>query len=122
MYLGSRLKTLRTQKKLSQQELAEKLRINRVTYSQYEVNRREPNIETMQKLADFFDVSLDYLLGRSDDPAQVEQDVRTSTPDLADILKKRPLFKGKPIAAKDLDFLEDFLERLHEYSKNKKGT
>lgn len=66
--LGNRLKKLRLQKKLTQEELAEKLGITRGTYAHYEINKRQPDYETLQKLADFFNVSVDYLLGRTDDP------------------------------------------------------
>ena len=59
-----RLKELRKQQKLTQQEVAEKLFISQHGYSNYEIEKTEPNIETLCKLADLFNVSLDYLVGR----------------------------------------------------------
>lgn len=68
MTFQSRLRNLRRAKKLTQQEIADKLGITRQAYGYYENenSKREPDIETIQKLAEIFDVSTDYLLGRSD--------------------------------------------------------
>lgn len=79
MDLGTRLKVLRKNNKLSQQKLAETLGMNRVTYSQYEINRRIPDIETLQKLAVFFDVSLDYLSGRTEDQTPNSKEIKYKT-------------------------------------------
>ena len=55
---------LRTLEKKSQGEVADFLKIPRTTYSSYEQNKSEPSIETLIKLADYYNVSLDYLVGR----------------------------------------------------------
>ena len=60
-----RLKELRTAKGISQQELAEELSVHTMTISGYERGIRRPNFETLDALADYFDVSVDYLLGTS---------------------------------------------------------
>jgi transcriptional regulator with XRE-family HTH domain len=67
MTVGERLKKLRTEKGLSQQELSKQIGINRSTYARYETNDNQADYETLQKLADFFSTSVDYLLGRTDD-------------------------------------------------------
>jgi len=67
MNFAKRLRFLRAQKGLSQAETARRLNINRITYGQYETGRRHPDYETLQKIADFFNCSLDYLLGREVD-------------------------------------------------------
>ena len=59
-----RLLELRNKKNITQKEIAEKLFLTQNGYSSYENGRTEPNIETLCKLADFYDVSLDYLVGR----------------------------------------------------------
>ena len=64
--LGARLKKLRKAKKLTQQDLASKINVTHVSISGYESGRRSPDTDTLQKIADYFDVSVDYLLGRSD--------------------------------------------------------
>lgn len=61
------LNKLRKLKGVSQKQLANELGdINQQTISHYETGIREPNIQTLIKLADYFDVSIDYLVGRSD--------------------------------------------------------
>lgn len=59
-----RLLELRNKKNITQKEIAEKLFLTQNGYSSYENGRTEPNIETLCKLADYYDVSLDYLVGR----------------------------------------------------------
>jgi transcriptional regulator with XRE-family HTH domain len=51
---------------MTQRQLAEALRVTVRTITNYENGSREPNIATLIALADYFDVSLDYLVGRSD--------------------------------------------------------
>jgi len=65
MSFGKRFKTLRLEKNLTQAELAKILSIGESTISFYESDKREPDYETLQKIADFFNVSVDYLLGRT---------------------------------------------------------
>ncbi len=64
--LGSRLKKLRGNR--TQDDIAKLLGISRARYSHYENERSEPDTETLQKLADIFNTSTDYLLGRTDNP------------------------------------------------------
>ncbi|EHF3608986.1 helix-turn-helix domain-containing protein [Listeria innocua] len=63
---GENLKKLRKANNLTQEELAKKLGVARTTYSSYEQNRRMPDIDVQNKIADLFEVSLDYLHGRTD--------------------------------------------------------
>lgn len=63
----------------TQEEVAKSLGLNRASYSHYETGRYEPNLEMLNKMADYFDVSLDYLLNRSDEPKnndELEPDIR----------------------------------------------
>jgi transcriptional regulator with XRE-family HTH domain len=66
MKLGKRLKELREEKGLLQKDVAKYLKITTSAYGYYEQGKRDPDTETLQKLADFFNVSVDYLLGRTD--------------------------------------------------------
>ncbi|ELY0834599.1 helix-turn-helix domain-containing protein [Listeria monocytogenes] len=63
---GENLMKLRKANNLTQEELAKKLGVARTTYSSYEQNRRMPDIDVQNKIADLFEVSLDYLHGRTD--------------------------------------------------------
>lgn len=67
---GERLKLLRIEKGLTQKEIAEFLGIATNAYQNYEYDKREMNITVLKTLADYFDVSIDYLVGRSDNPAR----------------------------------------------------
>jgi len=62
--LAERLTELRTQSGLSQREFSKRVSIAQPTVANWEVGRREPSIDTLIKIAQFFDVSLDYLVGR----------------------------------------------------------
>lgn len=63
---SERLKELREEAGLSQKEIADILNISRTSISGYESTNREPDFSTLIKIANFFDISLDYLLGRTD--------------------------------------------------------
>ncbi len=63
--LGSRIKGLREQHRLSQKELAELLNVNSSTLSQYESDKRIPSDDIKIRIANYFNVSTDYLLGNS---------------------------------------------------------
>lgn len=65
MEFGLRLRKLREEKGISQVGLARALKISNSMLSRYEKNRRSPDYATLSKLADFFEVSTDYLLGRT---------------------------------------------------------
>ena len=63
--LGSRLKILIEEKQLTQKQLAEKIKIPVSTVNGYFQNSRQPDFETLDILASYFDVTTDYLIGRS---------------------------------------------------------
>lgn len=63
-----RLKELRKSKGISQLKLALDLSTSQNTISRYETGEREPGIHELIMIADYFNVSLDYLLERTDDP------------------------------------------------------
>ena len=71
-----RLKQLRISNKLYQKDVAEKIGVDRSTYVKYENGQSEPNFEILKRLADLFNVSIDYLLGHDDkkkEPAKVDE-------------------------------------------------
>ena len=63
-----RFKLLRKQKNLTQKQLAENLNMSERCIRSYEINQRKPTFESAIKIAEFFNVSLDYLAGREDTP------------------------------------------------------
>jgi len=63
--LFERIKNTRIEKGLTQQQVAEELGLNSVTYLRYEKGQRQMPLELLPKLADLFDVTLDFLFGRT---------------------------------------------------------
>ncbi len=63
---SDRLKQLRTARSLSQMELSRYLKVSKSSINMYERGEREPGFETLERIADFFNVDMDYLLGKSD--------------------------------------------------------
>ena len=97
-----RLKELRLKKKLLQKDVADYLGVNRTTYVKYETGASQPDNDTLSRLADFFGVSVDYLLGRENNIAK--QDPLPEYSNIFRIEKKRyPLLGdiacGKPLFA-----------------------
>ena len=66
MKLAERMKELRMEKNLSQGNVAADLKIGIATYCRYEQGKREPTASVLDRMADYYDVTTDYLLGRSD--------------------------------------------------------
>ena len=66
MNFKTRLKQLRKEKNINQRELAKYLKVAPSTISMYENGQREPNFEVLEVLADFFNVDMNYLLGKTD--------------------------------------------------------
>lgn len=64
--LSERLKQLRLERDLIQDDIAKTLSSTRSTVGNWETGRADPDLETLVKIAELFDVSLDYLLGKSD--------------------------------------------------------
>ena len=65
MKIGQKLKELRKTENLTQQQISEKLNIPRVNYTRYENDAVRPDYETLIKIADFYEISLDELFGRN---------------------------------------------------------
>ncbi len=66
MDFGQRLKSLRDEKAVTQEELSNYLGVGRPTIAGYETKGKQPSFEILKKIANFFNVSIDYLLGRTD--------------------------------------------------------
>lgn len=62
-----RLKELRCSRRLSQKELADLLKISKSSINMYERGEREPKLDTLEAIADFFNVDMDYLMGITSD-------------------------------------------------------
>lgn len=65
------LKLLRTEKNMSQQELADALGISKSAVNMYERGERQPNFEILESIADYFNVDIDFLLGRTNKTTKI---------------------------------------------------
>lgn len=112
--LGEKLEELRRRKGVRQEDVADYLNIARPTYTQYENNKRRPDIDTLKKIADFFDCSTDYLLGKA-----VERNTKKQK--LYDVIAR-----AKDLPEENIEQVSDALEALlkhhEEKLKKKKDT
>lgn len=74
MDIGNIIKQLRTKNNLTQQELGKILGVEKSTISMYENNKSRPDDDIKSKIADYFNVTTDYLLGRSNNPKLTKED------------------------------------------------
>jgi transcriptional regulator with XRE-family HTH domain len=90
MPFNTRLKKLRQNKGITQDQLAKETGINRSTLGMYEAGKREPNFETLELLADYFNVDMNTLLDSSHAPASLpplnQNDERDLARDLEDMM------------------------------------
>ncbi|ACM61504.1 helix-turn-helix protein [Caldicellulosiruptor bescii] len=89
MNFGGILKDLRMQKKMSRQELAKMLELSESAIAKYEEGQRSPDLNTLIKIAKFFDVSTDYLLGLTNIP-KPEMDLSPELKQLLAIALRMP--------------------------------
>ncbi len=68
--LSAQFKKIRTENGLTQKQVADGIGITEQAYQRYEYGKTVPSALVLISLADYFDVSLDYLVGRSDDPTR----------------------------------------------------
>lgn len=95
-------RTIRELSKKTQQNVADYLGISRVAYTNYENDKREPDIKTLIKIADYFSVSLDELIGRSSQSSSI---LNFSNDEIELIKKYRSLGEnGKGAVNNTLDF------------------
>ncbi len=113
------LKSLRKSLGLTQDELANKLDVSRSTIGMYESGSREPDYETLEAIADFFNVDTDYLLGRTNKTTvlpnhyYLDEDAREA----AEFLHKNPDYKvlfdaSRKVKKEDIEFVKQMLDRF----------
>lgn len=119
---SEQLKKIRKENKLTQKELAEQLNIAQSTIAMYENGKREPDAANLQKIADHFKVTIDFLLGRSYSPkltAEEEIDIAVDLERTIEQLKtnKGLKFDGVPIDEETILYLKASLEKSIRLAK-----
>ena len=104
---AERLKSLRKEQNLTQQKIAEKLNISRGSYAQWEAQRTQPSSKSLETLANFFNVSTDYLLGNTDNKNSTKFE-----DDLEESLNTARAFSGKPISDHDREVMREILTEM----------
>lgn len=104
MNTGELIAQLRNKNKISQSALANDLHIGQSTLAMYEKGKRNPNLEMISKIADYFNVTTDYLLGRDG-----KEENSADTKDLAEIMDSIMTYNGKELNQHDKDVVEGLI-------------
>lgn len=125
MPFGKVLKSLRTRNKLTQKQLADVLHVSESRIGMYEREQREPDFEMLEIIADYFNVDMDYLTGRS----QIERQYSFSSDHSLPLIKadEAQLLDDyrnaeEPIRQAAAVMLHDSAERNREDKKRKSGS
>ena len=104
-----RVRELAKKQGLSINQLEEKLNFGK--NSLYGLKKSNPNSKIIEKIADYFNVSTDYLLGRTDNPKIASDEVAGyTTEDLRKMAKNAKTFDGKPLTDEDVDAITNIIE------------
>lgn len=113
----NRLTTLRKGKKWSLQYTADRLGIAKSTYAGYESGHRRPSLEAIKLMADLFDTSTDYILGRVDQPTfQLEEDTTNSVQfmELTDLPNLELAVDGTSLSVEEMQQFIAFIRAKRE--------
>ncbi|WP_368233259.1 helix-turn-helix domain-containing protein [Anaerotruncus rubiinfantis] len=113
--LGERLYQLRKEKNLKQSELGEIFDISPSGIGSYERDLREPTYEQLVMFADYFDVSLDFLLGRTDERLTVDQYIAQSSYEMETLFKRNVTVDNQVLSIKEKSHILDFSKLLKSW-------
>lgn len=126
---GNRLKELRLKKELTQEELGKILGKSKNNISQYERNARQADDETKKQLAQLFNVSLDYLLGFTNDPTPIgqprkEKEIDEELNGFIEKLKSTDglMFSGEPLDDHTRKLLLKTIQNVKELAEDMKRS
>lgn len=104
-----KIKELCKQRGITLTQLEETLGYSRNTL--YKLKTQKPNAERIAEIADYFNVSTDYLLGRTDNPKIASDEVASyTTEDLRKMARNAKTFDGKPLTDEDVDAITNIIE------------
>lgn len=103
-----RIKELAKSRGISLGSLEEKLGLSR--NSIYTIKNKKPSAERLQLIADYFQVSTDYLLGRTDNPTIAKDGQEYTSDDLRQMSENAKTFDGKPLSDSDIEAIQNIIE------------
>lgn len=114
--IGDIIKELRLKKGLSQRKLAEIVKVSNTTISDIEKNIRNVTIDTLQKIAEALDTTVDEIMRQVKEKQEPKQKEELSIAEIEDFLagQKMLMFKGKPVTEDDLRSVYAFLQFLEK--------
>lgn len=112
--INDKLRQLRLSKNLTQEEIANVINIKQSSYSSYEIGRREPDLETLVKIADLYKISVDQLLGR---PENNNLTTKENKPDFKSDLHKKLFDKINELEEEDIILLNGYVDKLLDRNK-----
>lgn len=112
-------RNLRTKSNLTQQEMADKLNISRSSIGMYEKGEREPSFELLETIADYFNVDMNFLLGKSElskhipDSYYLNEDAR----EMAEFIFQNPEYKvlfdaSRKVSKEDIDVVKAIMDKF----------
>lgn len=105
-----RLQALRTERELSQEDLAKRTGLQATAVSHFETGTRKPSFDNLRRLADALETTVDYLMGRTEDPVAV-------------LAEGDQLFRDyENLTTEEREFARDFMASLAKRSKERKGA
>ncbi|HEP1680721.1 TPA: helix-turn-helix transcriptional regulator [Streptococcus pyogenes] len=107
-----KIKELCKQRGITLIQLEETLGYSRNTL--YKLKTQKPNAERIAEIADYFNVSTDYLLGRTDNPKIAKDDTGTAYVDLKELAKESFFFDGRHMGSHEVDMITSWLESYYK--------
>ena len=107
---SQRLKVLRNERELSQEDLSKRTGLQATAVSHFETGTRKPSFDNLRRLADALETTVDYLMGRTDDP-------------VAALAEGDQLFRNfENLTTEEREFARDFMASLAKRSKERKNS
>jgi len=118
MTLGERIANLRTKHKLTQEQFAKKIGVTRASLAKYETDKSSPDFDTLKKIANYFGVTIDYLLGN-------EQTKQIEVIDIKEALESKTkiaTWEGKELTPEQRKALTEIFAVIHNRLLEEKNS
>ncbi len=112
---AERVRELRLQRKMNQKQLADELDVSKSRIAMYEQDKRKPDFQFLELMADYFNVDVDYLMGKTDTPNRYQEELKSAkTSSVESSNSSHLLSLYKCLSPKDQALLLAIAERMAE--------